>query len=399
MVERLRILRDGRWLAASRADVAAVLEHGDASARPPGAAGLRAVMARFSHGSDHRRRRAVGEQRLAAVDPVALRARARELAAAVLAAADRMDEMAPGHPLPPPAPDPPPHRPHADTTHTAPPGAPAEGPADRIDHTATPAAQAHTATPHHSASPAAPAEGPADRIDLMATPACPLPPATPAPTVPPAAPAEGPADRIDLMAAVARPVPLAALAEALGACDGPAAAGAARRLALALAPPRGTAAGDPGPPAAELARLLGLPDDPLDEVVANTVALCFQAVDATAGLIGLAVLSGRGDPDAAVAAALAAGGPVLRTYRWATRDLDLPTGTVPAGDEVLVALSAGDAPFGAGPHRCPGADHAVALACGVVEAVLASGRRLPAGPPAFEPRDNLRIPATLLLSR
>jgi hypothetical protein len=41
----------------------------------------------------------------------------------------------------------------------------------------------------------------------------------------------------------------------------------------------------------------------------------------------------------------------------------------------------------------------VALACGVVEAVLASGLRLPAGPPAFEPRDNLRIPAALVLSR
>jgi hypothetical protein len=325
VTERLRILPDGRRLAASRADVAAALDHGDASACPPGAGGLRAAMARFSHGADHRRRRAVGEERLAAVDPAALRARARDLAAAVLAAADRID---------------------------------------------------HVAVAARPTPPALMAQAPA-RIDLMAA----------------------AAHRIDLMAAVARPVPLAALAEALGASDGPAAAGAARRLALALAPPLGAAAGDPEPPAAELARLLGLPADPLDEVVANTVALCFQAVDATAGLIGLAVLSGCDDPDAAVAAALAAGGPALRTYRWATRDLDLPTGTVPAGAEIVVALPAGDAPFGAGPHRCPGADLAVALACGVVEAVLASGLRLPAGPPAFEPRDNLRIPAALLLSR
>lgn len=78
MTERLRSLPDGRWLAASRADV---LDHGDASARPPGTAGLRAAMARFSHGEDHRRRRAVAAQRLAAVDPAALRARARDLAA------------------------------------------------------------------------------------------------------------------------------------------------------------------------------------------------------------------------------------------------------------------------------------------------------------------------------
>jgi hypothetical protein len=338
VTERLRILPDGRRLAASRADVAAALDHGDASACPPGAGGLRAAMARFSHGADHRRRRAVGEERLAAVDPAALRARARDLAAAVLAAADRID---------------------------------------------------HVAAAARPTPPALMAQAPA-RIDLMAAAARP---------VPLAAAAETPAHRIDLMAAVARPVPLAALAEALGASDGPAAAGATRRLALALAPPLGAAAGDPEPPAAELARLLGLPADPLDEVVANTVALCFQAVDATAGLIGLAVLSGCDDPDAAVAAALAAGGPALRTYRWATRDLDLPTGTVPAGAEIVVALPAGDAPFGAGPHRCPGADLAVALACGVVEAVLASGLRLPAGPPAFEPRDNLRIPAALVLSR
>ncbi|HET8619752.1 MAG TPA: hypothetical protein VFM27_12380 [Acidimicrobiales bacterium] len=357
MTERLRTLPDGRWLAASREDVAAVLDHGDASARPPGTAGLRAAMARFSHGEDHRRRRAVAEERLAAVEPPALRARARDLAAAALAAAGRIDHVvAPAHLLPPVAPAP----------------------------TATP----HPAPPHPAprAAPAAPAETPTHRIDLTTAPTHRIDLTT------------APTPRIDLTAAVARPVPLAALAEALGASDGPAAAGAARRLARALAPPRGAAAGEPETPAAELARLLGLPADPLDEVVANTVALCFQAVDATAGLIGLAVLSGRDDPDAAVAAALAAGGPVLRTYRWATRDLDLPTGTVPAGDAIVVALPTGDAPFGAGPHRCPGAGLAVALACGVVEAVLASGLRLAAGPPAFEPRDNLRIPAALVLS-
>jgi hypothetical protein len=269
-----------------------VLTYDDASVTPPGTTGLRAAMARFSDGADHRRRRAVAERRLAGIDPAVLRSRANELAGKLLA----------------------------------------------------------------------------------------------------------PAHRIDLMARVARPVPLASLAEALGATDAPAAAAAARRLALALAPPAGWPASDPLPPAADLARLLGLPADPHGDEVANTLALCVQAADATAGLVGLAVLAGGEDAGAAVDGVLAQGGPVVRTSRWARRDLHLPTGTVPAGHEVVVPLAAAGLPFGAGAHRCPGAEHARALACGVVEAVLASGLRPAAQEIAYEARANLRIPAALVLT-
>jgi hypothetical protein len=271
------------------------LTHDDASVTPPGTAGLRAAMARFSDGADHRRRRAVAERCLAGIDPAGLRIRAGELTAKVLA----------------------------------------------------------------------------------------------------------PSARIDLMALIARPIPLTALAEALGAADAPSAAAAARRLALALAPPAGWAPTDPHRPAVELARLLGLPADPLGDVVANTVALCVQATDATAGLIGLAVLAAReyDDADAAVDGVLAKGGPVLRTSRWARRDLHLPSGTVPAGHEVVVWLAAAGLPFGAGAHRCPGAEHARALACGVVAAVLASGLRPPRQEISYEARANLRIPARLILTR
>jgi cytochrome P450 len=269
------------------------LTHDDASVTPPGTTGLRAAMARFSDGADHRRRRAVAERRLAGIDPTVLRARANELAAKVLA----------------------------------------------------------------------------------------------------------PTHRLDLMALVARPVPLAALTEALGATDAPAAAAAACRLALALAPPEGWPASDPLRPAAELAQLLGLPADPHDDEVSNTVALCVQAADATAGLVGLAVLAAGDDAGAAVDGVLAQGGPVLRTSRWARRDLHLPSGTVPAGHEVVVWLAAAGLPFGAGAHRCPGAEHARALACGVVAAVLASGLRPPRQEISYEARANLRIPARLILTR
>jgi len=270
-----------------------VLTHDDASVTPPGTTGLRAAMARFSDGADHRRRRAVAERRLAAIDPACLRTRAGELAAVILA----------------------------------------------------------------------------------------------------------PADPVDLMAMVARPVPLTALAEALGATDAPAAAAAARRLALALAPPEGWPASDPLRPAADLARLLGLPADAHGDDVANSVALCFQATDAIAGLIGLTVLAARDDAGAAVDGVLADGGPVVRTSRRARRDLHLPSGTVPAGHEIVVPLAAAGLPFGAGPHRCPGAEHARALACGVVEAVLTSGRRPAPREITYEARVNLRIPARLVLTR
>lgn len=272
-----------------------VLTHDDASVTPPGTTGLRAAMARFSDGADHRRRRAVAERCLAGIDPAGLRTRAGGLTAKALA----------------------------------------------------------------------------------------------------------PAARIDLMALIARPVPLTALAEALGAADAPTAAAATRRLALALAPPAGWAPTDPLRPAAELARLLGLPADLHGDEVANTVALCVQASDATAGLIGLAVLAARehDDADAAVDGVLAQGGPVVRTSRWARRDLHLPSRTVPAGHEVVVWLAAAGLPFGAGAHRCPGAEHARALACGVLEAVLASGLRPPTQQIAYEARANLRIPARLILTR
>jgi hypothetical protein len=48
----------------------------------------------------------------------------------------------------------------------------------------------------------------------------------------------------------------------------------------------------------------------------------------------------------------------------ATRRVVPVTGTV-----VVIHLAASGLPFGAGPHQCPGRDHAVAIAAGILESV------------------------------
>jgi hypothetical protein len=78
-----------------------------------------------------------------------------------------------------------------------------------------------------------------------------------------------------------------------------------------------------------------------DEATANRIGLLVQACDATRALVANMV-SGRTGP------------PVPRTRRVA------PDGT-------LVEVDLADAPFGAGPHACPGRAHALALAAGLVE--------------------------------
>ncbi|HEX3646852.1 MAG TPA: hypothetical protein VHV49_00415 [Pseudonocardiaceae bacterium] len=76
-----------------------------------------------------------------------------------------------------------------------------------------------------------------------------------------------------------------------------------------------------------------------DEVTANRIALLVQACDATKALVA-DVLAGRQRP------------PVPATRRLA------PDGTV-------VEVSLAEVPFGAGPHACPGREHALAIAEGL----------------------------------
>lgn len=185
-------------------------------------------------------------------------------------------------------------------------------------------------------------------------------------------------NEVDVMAELARSVPVAALVAALGAADVDAAVAATRRLCLALAPPDGSAPSDGWPEVRTPASLLGLDVDQDPEEAVNVVALLFQAMDATAGLIGNALRAGPGPPPMTV----------IRTLR-----------ITPAGVRRAVDLGAADPPlpFGAGRHRCPGEAHALALAEGVLGALDAAGAVVVDAPATDEPRPNLRIPTRLVV--
>lgn len=127
------------------------------------------------------------------------------------------------------------------------------------------------------------------------------------------------------------------LAEALGASDPRAAADAVAAIAPHYNPPR--------PPEASravdsaVARLIALLPPAPPEAAAQQIAILVQSHAATAALIAA---GGALDPP-----------PVPLTRRIA-----------PSGELVEVDLTG--MPFGAGPRACPGAEHALALAAGVL---------------------------------
>ncbi|SFW63016.1 hypothetical protein [Amycolatopsis australiensis] len=179
----------------------------------------------------------------------------------------------------------------------------------------------------------------------------------------------------DVMAVVARPVPVAVLAGELG---------------LAVRPPDVVTVAAAYHPhvvpdaAAEaaLGRLLAACGG-IGEPAAARIGLLVQACDATAGLIGNALMVAFRGPGAAVAETLRSNPPVLRTRRRI------------GGSDVFVELAG--TPFGAGPRECPGARHAIALATGVLQAL--DGFRLTDPEPAWVPSPNLRMPSALWVTR
>jgi hypothetical protein len=135
-------------------------------------------------------------------------------------------------------------------------------------------------------------------------------------------------------------VPVAVLAEALGILDVTAAVGAVRKVAAAY---QGVYETAPDDAVASLVSMLQ-PADP--EVIANRIGLLVQACDATAALIS--------SPDEP---------PVRFTRRQALADAEIDGVAIPAGTIVRLDISA--FPFGGDARRCPGRDHALALAAGV----------------------------------
>jgi len=180
------------------------------------------------------------------------------------------------------------------------------------------------------------------------------------------------ADRrpFDAMALVARRVPGLVLARALGAADPDLVAAQLPAVAAAYLP------GSPGNAQADgcVARLAELLPDGPGEQLAARIGLLIQAYAATAGLIGNAVAAGIRESHPVAAAELVAR--VLRTeppVRFTQR-------VTPSGETIALDLTtAGDDPaghlaFGYGRHGCPGSVHAIALAEGTAEPLLARCR-------------------------
>jgi cytochrome P450 len=174
-------------------------------------------------------------------------------------------------------------------------------------------------------------------------------------------------ETFDVMAAIARPVPVGVLASALGLPD----VSAEVALVAAAYHPHVTPGADAEAALGRLITACGAADEP----AAARIGLLIQACDATAGLIGndlFAWLTGK-----------AVGQPVLCTRRR----ID--------GEDVTVSLAG--MPFGAGPRACPGAEHATALATGVLEALR--GFRLTETETTWVSSPNLRMPAVLRVTR
>jgi hypothetical protein len=131
------------------------------------------------------------------------------------------------------------------------------------------------------------------------------------------------------------------------------------------------------------------------------VGLMFQARDATAGLVGSALLR-AGNPDLSertVEETLRRDSPVQATTR-------VRTGTGDAPLLAWVVLARGDATlgvaptFGRGRHACPGHAVAAALACGVLDGFREAGwQAVPGQSTGYEPRPNLRVPHQILMAR
>jgi cytochrome P450 len=131
------------------------------------------------------------------------------------------------------------------------------------------------------------------------------------------------------------------------------------------------------------------------------VGLLFQARDATAGLVGSALLRAddRDLPERTVAETLRRDAPVQATTRSGAGTGDPPV-------LAWVVLATGDATpaiaptFGRGRHACPGHAVAAALAAGVLEAFREAGwQAVPGQSVGYEPRPNLRVPHQVLLAR
>ena len=124
-----------------------------------------------------------------------------------------------------------------------------------------------------------------------------------------------------------------------------------------------------------VARLVDACGGIADEPTAARIGLLVQACDATAGLVERAVAAMPERPGATVEESLTGvlreDPPVRATRRLATAPARIGSAQVPPGTIVTLDLTAGgdELPFGSGLRPCPGREHALAIAAGIVEAV------------------------------
>ncbi|KIF07476.1 hypothetical protein PL81_01735, partial [Streptomyces sp. RSD-27] len=152
-------------------------------------------------------------------------------------------------------------------------------------------------------------------------------------------------------------------------------------------------------------------------LLSNAIGFLSQTYDATAGLIGntlvaLARGAGAADTGALVREVVRHDAPVQNTRRFAAGAFTHAGSTVEPGQQVLVLLAAANRDpavnpdphalspgrvnptvftFGAGAHRCPGGELAVAVATAVVDGLRRAGWSTTATP-AYRPLANARIP-------
>lgn len=201
--------------------------------------------------------------------------------------------------------------------------------------------------------------------------------------------------RIEVMASVARPVPLAALGAGVGlgedALDGTVAD------VMVVAPAYASGAADDRVDAG-VERLRAALHRGSPEETAAAIAVLVQACEATAALIGSAVAlleerpELRGDVDALVAETARRLPPVRLMRRVSeagdavTLDVETASRGLGPGDGTLT--------FGSGVRPCPAGEHALALAAGVLDALLPRCALVPGGL-AWADLPAIRLPARL----
>lgn len=207
---------------------------------------------------------------------------------------------------------------------------------------------------------------------------------------------------------LARLIPATALACALGLASDAAVRAAELTGRLCDALPAGDDDADAA--ASGLLGLLGAWVRP-DERTDAAASILFQARDATAALIGLALLGqlDGAEPDGAEPDCAEPGLAAVRcTWRTAVADVWLGGasgfggadgfgGTVlPAGAAVEISLESARA--GAGPHACPASEHAAAIAAAFLAELDRAGWQVAGQPAEYEPRPNLRLPRQVIVS-